>query len=81
MELRLPDLSKSDEGVVITLWHASEKERVERGQDLVEVATDKATFDVPAPCDGVLVRIRKNPGEEVGTGEIIAEISEGDRDG
>ena len=74
MKLKLPCLSKGDENAVITLWHAGENDRIERGQDLLEIATDKATFDVPAPCSGVLAKIIKSSGEEVGMDEIIGEI-------
>ena len=42
----------------------------------MEVATDKATFDVPAPCKGVLGTIRKKAGETVATDENIAEMLE-----
>ena len=76
MELRLPELSSGSDEVTITAWHARENSRVARDQDLVEVATDKATFDVPSPCDGVLLKIMKKEGSGVGPGEVIAEIKE-----
>ncbi len=74
MELRLPEISAGGEDVVITLWHAGEGDYVASGEDLVEVSTDKATFDIPAPCYGVLERMIKKPGEKAKTGEVIAEI-------
>jgi 2-oxoglutarate dehydrogenase E2 component (dihydrolipoamide succinyltransferase) len=49
---------------------------VVKGRDLVEIVTDKATFDVPAPCDGILTKIKKEPGETVTTDEVIAVILE-----
>lgn len=76
MELRLPELSEGGGRVVITAWHVAESGRVVKDQDLVEVATDKATFDVPAPCDGTLARILKKEGEEVRDNESIAEIQD-----
>ncbi|RKY41836.1 MAG: hypothetical protein DRP85_04840 [Candidatus Makaraimicrobium thalassicum] len=76
MQLRLPDLSEGAEDAVITLWHAGETDRVIKGKDLVEVTTDKATFDIPVPCDGILVKIFKKKGEKVKTGEDMAEIQE-----
>lgn len=76
MELRLPDLSEGADGAVITQWRAGESERVEKDQDLVEVVTDKAAFDVSAPCSGILVKIVKTEGENVAPGEIIAELQE-----
>lgn len=76
MELRLTELSEDAKDVIITLWHAGENAVLEKGQDLLEVVTDKATFDVEAPCGGVLVKILKKEGEKVRTDEVIAEISE-----
>ena len=76
MELRLKELSEDAKDAVITLWHAGENDALLEGQDLVEVATDKATFDVASPCNGVLVKILKKEGETVKTDEIIAEINE-----
>ena len=76
MELKLSGLSERFENAVITLWHAAESDRVTKDQDLFEIATDKATFDVPSPCDGVLVKIIKEEGAEVKAGETIAMIRE-----
>ena len=74
VELKLPDISKQAEGTVVTHWYAQEKETLVKGQDLVEVATDKATFDVISPYDGVLMKIKKGIGHSVGRNEVIAEI-------
>lgn len=74
MQLRLPDISKGSKGATITMWHVAENSRVTKNQDLVEVVTDKATFDVAAPASGVLKKIMKKEGESVRFGEIIAEI-------
>ncbi|MGB2599486.1 MAG: lipoyl domain-containing protein [Candidatus Omnitrophota bacterium] len=76
MELRLPELSGESSEAVITVWHVAENGRVAKDQDLVEVTTDKATFDIPSPCDGVLTSIVKKEGETARTDEAIAEIQE-----
>ena len=75
MLLRLPELSRGSKGSVITAWHVALNGHVKKGEDIVEVSTDKATFDVPSPCDGTLTRIMKSPGETVEKDEIIAEIT------
>ncbi|MBL7072826.1 MAG: hypothetical protein ISS33_03475 [Candidatus Omnitrophica bacterium] len=76
MELRLPNITANDENVVITLWYVKENDSVSKDQDLVEVMTDKATFSVASPCDGLLSKINKLAGEEIVIGEAIAEIQE-----
>lgn len=80
MQVRLPNLSKDAESAVITLWHVKENDRIMKDQELVEISTDKATFDVPTPCDGILTEIMKKEGDEVQPDEVIAEIRE-DKDG
>jgi len=75
MELRLKDIIENSEDAVVTLWHVKEDDQVKKDQDLVEVATDKATFDVASPCGG-RVRIAKKTGEEFKPDEVIAEIIE-----
>ncbi|MEA3489903.1 MAG: lipoyl domain-containing protein [Candidatus Omnitrophota bacterium] len=74
VDLRLPELSENGGETVITAWHVTQNGYVVKDQDLLEVATDKATFDVPSPCAGVLIKILKKEGEEVRAGEIIARI-------
>jgi len=76
MEFRLPELTGNDENAVLTLWYVKEGTSVSKDQDLVEVMTDKATFSVVSPCEGLLVKINKNVGEEVEKDEVLAEIQE-----
>lgn len=73
--LKLEDVSEDLRDAVITAWRVPLSGDVEKGGDLLEVVTDKASFDVPSPCDGKLVRILKDPGSTVSGDEIIAEIA------
>lgn len=75
MEIKLPKLSDLDDAITITLWHVDEDAAVNEGDDLLEVSTDKATFDVPSPATGILKKIEKNPGDTVRPGETIGEIA------
>ena len=76
MDLKLSELEGTASEAIITVWHVSEGDRVERDQDILEVVTDKATFDVPAPAGGVVTEIIKKEGETVKVDEIIARIEE-----
>lgn len=76
MQIRLNEVLEGSSDATIVLWHSTENDRVAEGEDLVEITTDKATFDVPVPCNGVLRKIIKKQGERVRTDEVIAEISE-----
>ena len=43
---------------------------------LVEIETDKAAMDLPAPTSGILLKILKKDGEEAAPGDVIATIDE-----
>ena len=75
MMFKFPEVSSRQEAV-ITEWYMGLNSEVKKGQDLVEVSSDKATFDLSSPCNGTLVNILKKKGESVVTGESLAEIRE-----
>jgi len=74
MEIILPEISGKSESATVTLWHVSEGEKILPDQDIAEVVTDKATFDIPSPCGGILVKIVKKEGDNVAPGEILGVI-------
>ena len=76
MKIRLSDLLEGCSEAIITMWHVSESEKISKGQDIFEVSTDKATFDVVSPCGGRLAKIMKAEGESVIPDDIIAEVIE-----
>lgn len=74
IEVKLPELAEGVNSAVLTLWHFEEGDTVEEGSDLVEMATDKATFNVPSPKSGVLVKKFFQEGDEVSVGSVLANI-------
>lgn len=76
-EVKLPDLGDDagDEATVST-WHFEEGDEINEGDDLVEMMTDKATFNVPSPRKGILSEILAEEGEVVQVGEILALLEE-----
>jgi pyruvate dehydrogenase E2 component (dihydrolipoamide acetyltransferase) len=74
-EVRLPRLGQGMESGTIVRWLKSEGERVERGEPLFEVDTEKATQEVEAETSGVLLRVVV-AGGEVPVGETLALIGE-----
>ena len=75
-EVRLPTLAEGVDMAVVSFWHKDLGEDVKEGDDLVEMLTDKATFNVPSPVSGKLSRLLVEEGEEVKVGTLIAEIEE-----
>lgn len=72
----LPELAKDMENAVVSFWHFEIGEEVSEGDDLVEMMTEKATFNVPAPVSGKLTNILAEEGQEVSVGDVIATIEE-----
>ncbi len=73
IEIKAPLLSESVSEASVLVWHKQAGERVERGDNLTEIETDKVVLDIVAPAGGVL-RILKQNGERVASEEPIATI-------
>jgi 2-oxoglutarate dehydrogenase E2 component (dihydrolipoamide succinyltransferase) len=72
IEVKIPQLSESVSEASLVSWHKKEGEAVKRDENLIDIETDKVVMELPAPADGVLVKIVKKDGDSVTSGEIIA---------
>ncbi len=75
--LKVPALGESVTEVTIGKWRRAEGEQIAIDEPLVEIESDKATVDIPAPGAGVLRRILRQQGETVAVGTVLAEIEAG----
>jgi len=67
------------EGLVV-LWHKEEGESVEKGEDLLEIESDKVTTLIESPASGVVRRIIAQEEEIVPCGKTIALIADADEE-
>jgi pyruvate dehydrogenase E2 component (dihydrolipoamide acetyltransferase) len=74
-EIKLPRLGQGMESGTIVKWLKSEGDKVEKGEPLYELDTDKVTQEVEADASGVLLKIAVSEGE-VEVGKTIAVIGE-----
>jgi pyruvate dehydrogenase E2 component (dihydrolipoamide acetyltransferase) len=74
-EIKLPRLGQGMESGTIIKWLKSEGDRVEKGEPLYELDTDKVTQEVESDASGVLLKIAVAEGE-VQVGHTIAVIGE-----
>jgi pyruvate dehydrogenase E2 component (dihydrolipoamide acetyltransferase) len=74
-EIKLPRLGQGMESGTIVKWLKSEGEKVEKGEPLYELDTDKVTQEVEADASGVLLKIAVQEGE-VPVGRTIAVIGQ-----
>jgi len=79
VELVVPEVGESITEVQIGQWLAGEGQYVERDQAVVEIESDKATLELPAPVAGVVTKMLKASGETAVVGEIIGYVEEGER--
>ncbi|MBI3865563.1 MAG: dihydrolipoyllysine-residue succinyltransferase [Planctomycetia bacterium] len=76
VELRIPPVGESITEVTIGAWRKAVGAAVDRDEELVELETDKATFDLPSPVAGVIAKILKKPGETAAVGEVVGLIDD-----
>ena len=74
VEVKLPQLSMGVVDCQISKWLHDVGARLEQGQLLVEVDTDKTVTEIEAPESGVLVEIRFPAGTMVDVGATLALI-------
>jgi 2-oxoisovalerate dehydrogenase E2 component (dihydrolipoyl transacylase) len=76
---KMPDLGEGTVDAEIVAWHTKPGDMVSEDQLIVEVMTDKAAVEVPAPVSGRVVSVTGAPGDKVAVGSplIVFELSEG----
>lgn len=75
-KIEMPKLSDTMEEGVIASWNVKEGDKVESGDVIAEVETDKATMEVEVFDAGTILKILVNEGDAVPLGGIMAIIGE-----
>jgi pyruvate dehydrogenase E2 component (dihydrolipoamide acetyltransferase) len=75
-QVTLPRLGQGMESGTIVRWLKSEGDKVEKGEPLYELDTEKVTQEVEADAGGVLLKIIAQEGQEIEVGKAIAVIGE-----
>ncbi len=74
IKIILPELGEGIVQAQVVRWLFQEGQRVTRDDDVVELVTDKAVFNVASPGSGTITRIHCREGEEVQVGAVLAEM-------
>jgi len=72
----LPELGEGITKAIVSYWFFKDGEMVNQFDDLVELTTDKSTFNLPSPCKGIISEIMYSEGDTVSIGQILAVINE-----
>jgi pyruvate dehydrogenase E2 component (dihydrolipoamide acetyltransferase) len=68
----MPALELAQETGKVLVWIKKEGDTVAKGEPLLEIETDKVSFELEAQADGILSGIRSREGDVVPVGQIIA---------
>ena len=71
VELKVPSMGESIKEVFIGEWVKREGEWVDQDQPIVEIESDKATAEFPAPVAGTITKVLKKTGDSAAVGEVI----------
>lgn len=74
IDIKVPQLAESIAEATLLAWQKQAGDSVSRGDNLIDIETDKVTLEVTAPEDGVLKEIVKEEGAQVGSNEVIARL-------
>jgi 2-oxoglutarate dehydrogenase E2 component (dihydrolipoamide succinyltransferase) len=72
----VPELGESVVEARVSRWLKKEGDRVEVGDPLVELETEKVDLEVNADKGGVLASIKRREGEDVKIGELLGVVDE-----
>ena len=78
IEVTMPNLGYDMQEGKLQSWLTAVGERVERGDAIAEIETDKATIEMEALASGTLVEILCPAGSQSTVGSVIAVIESED---
>src|SRR5262249_52026867 len=71
LEFRFPDVGEGIHEGEIVRWLVQEGDQVRPDQPLVEVETDKAVVEIPAPRAGTILHLAVGAGEKIQLAEVL----------
>ena len=77
--VRVPDIGEGTTEAEIVAWHVAVGQEIREEDPLVDVMTDKATVELPAPVGGTVIAINGRPGEKraVGSELVVLDVAGG----
>ncbi|MDD3581925.1 MAG: dihydrolipoamide acetyltransferase family protein [Desulfobacca sp.] len=76
LEFKLPDVGEGLTEGELLAWLVKEGDQVREGQPLARVETDKAVVEIPAPQDGVVLKLLFAEGATIEVGEVFVILGE-----
>jgi pyruvate dehydrogenase E2 component (dihydrolipoamide acetyltransferase) len=76
VEFRFPDVGEGIAEGEVVRWLVHEGDTVQADQPLVEVETDKAVVEIPAPRAGTILHLAVDAGEKIRVGEVLVVLGD-----
>ena len=77
LDFKLPAVGENIKSGNIVAILVAVGDVVKKDQPLLEMETDKASLEIPSPCDGTIKEILIKKGEDVKIGQVVMRIAEG----
>lgn len=76
IEVKLPDLGEdAPDHATMSFFYFEEGDKVGEGDDFAELVTDKASFTVPSPASGIVIKLMVGEGDKVDVGQVMAVLN------
>ena len=75
MEIKLPELGENITSGTVAKILVKPGDRVKKGQNLIELETDKAVVEIPSPQEGSIEEVFVKPGTVIKVGQLIFKLS------
>ena len=74
-EIKMPQQTDTmTEGTVVK-WHKKEGDKVNKGDEIGDIETDKATMPLESPSDGIVAFLAAKEGEKVAVGGLLGDFA------
>jgi len=73
-ELKLPELGENIDAVEVSAVLVAVGDSVKRDQPVIEVETEKASLEVPAPSDGKVTELLVSKGDQIKVGQVVLRL-------
>ncbi|HEX9926449.1 MAG TPA: biotin/lipoyl-containing protein, partial [Anaerolineae bacterium] len=79
VEFKLPDVGEGIHEAEVMRWLVSIGDKIEQDQPILEIQTDKAVVEIPAPVAGTVAEIRAEAGSMAQVGDVLIVIDPTDQ--
>lgn len=79
-DFKFADIGEGIHEGKILEWKYKQGDKVEEGETLVIIETDKVNAEIPIPVDGTIVKLGPPEGEIIHVGDLLARIDDGEGD-